>query len=153
MATDDATDEPTDAPTDGAADARTDARTDAAAGGAAAGSKAGRATLYDPTGPMLAWLTAVQEFGGAALGQVDDLARLSQTQATAVRQGMALMADLPLSAVEDGMRDLARLREALRAVQLQMALVDDQLEALTQVLAPVQEWSRAWRGLVGEPGS
>jgi hypothetical protein len=151
MATDDPTDAPAPdaAPTDAPADAQPDAPASAPA---SADSKPDRERLFDPTAPLLAWLSAVQEISGAALGQVDDLTRLSQAQWRVVRDAMALMGDLPLSAVEDGMRDLARLREALRAVQLQMALVDDQLEALSQVLAPVHEWSRAWRGLVGETG-
>lgn len=109
-----------------------------------------RSARFDPTQPMLAWLTALQEISSAAFGQVDDLAKLSQQQWGVVRDGMALMAQLPLSAVEQGTAELARLREALRAVQLQMALVEEQLHSLEQVLHPVQEWSKAWRDLLGD---
>lgn len=104
---------------------------------------------FDPTQPLFAWLTAVQELSSAALSSVEQVGQLTQTQWELLRKGMALMFELPMSAVEDGTRELIRLREALRAVQLQMALVESQLNSLEELLHPVKEWSRAWRDLAG----
>jgi hypothetical protein len=110
----------------------------------------GTRNSVDPTAPLTAWLSAVQQMSAAALGSVDVLGQLGQAQWRMVRDGMALMSELPLTAVEEGTRGLAQLRQALHAVQTQMAVVDEQLATIEQVLKPVQEWSTSWRALMGD---
>jgi hypothetical protein len=113
----------------------------------------GRREGFDPVAPMLAWLGAVQEMSTAALASVDVLGGLGQAQWRLVRDGMALMSELPLTALDEGTRGLTQLREALHVVQAQMAMVDEQLATVEQVLKPVQAWSKAWTDLMGDNAS
>jgi len=68
-----------------------------------------------------------------------------------MRQGLDLMSDLPLTALERSGRELARLRAAVAAVQGQMDLFDEQLAAMEQVVRPLHEWADAWRTLAERP--
>jgi hypothetical protein len=104
-----------------------------------------------PLAPMLAWLNLVQEFGTTALGSVGQVTQLTQAQWEALRGGMSLMSQLPLGALQESDRELKRLRDAVRAAQLQMEIFDQQLAALDQLLRPLHDWANAWRGLI-EPG-
>jgi hypothetical protein len=106
---------------------------------------------WNPLSPMLAWLTTMQELGTVALGSTEAIQQLSQSQWTMLREGMALMSKLPLSALDESDRELRRLREAVRAVQFQMEVFDQQLEALDQMLHPLHDWADAWRGLIERP--
>jgi hypothetical protein len=106
---------------------------------------------WSPLGPLTAWLGLVQQFGTASLGSVEEVTRLSQAQWDMMRDGMALMSRLPMDALEESSRELARLRTAVHAVQAQMAVFDEQLGALEQMLSPLHQWADAWRGLVQPP--
>jgi len=57
---------------------------------------------------------------------------------------MAMMAKLPLTNLEQSARELARLREAVGVMQLQLDGFDQQLAALEAVVQPLRDWARAW---------
>jgi hypothetical protein len=99
--------------------------------------------------PLFAWLAAVQGLSEAALASfsaapVLQASQLGQAQWQAMLEAMAMMAKLPLTNLDQSARELARLREAVGVMQLQLDGFDQQLAALEAVVAPLREWAEAW---------
>jgi len=99
--------------------------------------------------PLLGWFAAVQGLSEAALASftaapVLQASQLGQAQWQAMLDAMAMMAKLPLTNLEQSARELARLREAVGVMQLQLDGFDQQLAALEAVVQPLRDWARAW---------
>jgi hypothetical protein len=121
------------------------------------------------TNPMLAMLSVMQSMSEATLsaltagpfppgmpatgqagragqaGPMGPIGQIGQAQWKAVVEAMSLMSELPLATLDQAVREVARLREAISVMQLQLEGFDKQLAALEAVIRPLQQWSSAWR--------
>lgn len=99
--------------------------------------------------PLLGVLAAVQGLSEAAMASfsaapVLQASQIGRAQWQAMLEAMTMMAKLPLTNLEQSARELARLREAVGVMQLQLDGFDQQLAALEAVVQPLREWARAW---------
>jgi septal ring factor EnvC (AmiA/AmiB activator) len=103
---------------------------------------------------MLAMLSAMHSMSEAALAPlmasafpagVTQLGQASQAQWQATIEAMTAMSQLPRASLDQAVREVARLREAISVMQLQLTAFDQQLATVEAVIRPLQQWSHAWR--------
>jgi hypothetical protein len=124
-------------------------------GDGSAAAAAGRSASGEtPTNPMLAMLSAMQSMSEAALASLTPggfpaglgpVGEIGQAQWQSMLEAMSTMSQLPLANLDQAVREVARLREAISVMQLQLEGFDHQLAALEAVIRPLHQWARAWR--------
>jgi hypothetical protein len=112
---------------------------------------------------MLAMLSAMQSMSEATLsaltagpfpagvaqagqnGPMSPIGQIGQAQWKAMLEAVSLISELPLANLDQSLREVTRLREAISVMRLQLDGFDKQLAALEAVIRPLQQWAQAWR--------
>ena len=92
-----------------------------------------------------ATLSALTPAPGTLPAGVGHVGQIGQAQWQAMVEAMSIMSEVPMSNLDHAVREVARLREAISVMELQLEAFDQQLAAMEAVIRPLQQWAQAWR--------